>query len=230
MLYAASGCGGQSGALHVPDKVEAAPLPSFSPIPEDALVLFDGTSLEAWQQKNGKEARWRLKEDYMEVRRWTGSLYSKAAFGDIQLHAEWATPARGIGRGQHKGNSGIKLMGLYEIQILDSYSNETHPDGQAGAVYSQYPPLVNASRPPGAWQSFDIVFRRPRFTASGALESPAYLTVFHNGILIQDQVSLKGPTKGNSGYTPHADQLPIMLQNHRSKVRFRNIWVRKLEQ
>lgn len=229
VLLTAGACSGQSGTLKLPAKIETGPLPSFSPTPADAIVLFDGSSLDAWQKKNGKPARWKVKDDYVEVRRWTGSLYSKAAFGDIQLHVEWATPERGLGRGQHKGNSGIKFMGLYELQILDSYNNETRPDGQAGAVYGQYPPLVNASRPPGTWQSFDVVFRRPRFDASGEPVSPAYLTVFHNGVLIQNQVALTGPTKGNSGYIAHADQRPLMLQNHRSKVKFRNIWVRELE-
>ncbi len=228
-LLGTSSCSGQTTPLNLPPKVTPAAHSFSAPVPVDATVLFDGTSLHAWQKRNKTAAGWRVRNNYMEVRRLSGSIFSKKAFGDIQLHVEWATPTRGIGRGQHKGNSGVKLMGLYEVQILDSYENTTYPDGQAGAIYGQYAPLVNASRPAGAWQSFDILFRRPRFNDDGTLKTPAYLTVFHNGILIHNHVTLQGPTRGDGGYLAHADRLPIMLQNHRSKVRFRNIWVRDLE-
>jgi hypothetical protein len=155
---------------------------------------------------------------------------SARAFGDVQLHIEWATPSPARGSGQARGNSGVFLMGRYEVQVLDSYQNRTYPDGQAAAIYGQYPPLVNASRPPGEWQTYDIVFRRPRFDANGALVSPARMTVFHNGVLVQDDVELTGPSGHQSRppYERHADRLPIRLQDHGDPVRFRYIWVREL--
>ncbi len=212
-----------------PETVQPGPREGVAPPPSDALVLFDGTDLSAWQKHNGNKAKWSVQDGYMQVRLFAGSIITRKSFGDVQLHVEWATPAKPIGRGQHRGNSGIKLMGRYEIQILDSYGNKTSPTGQSGAVYSQHAPLVNASRPTGYWQSFDIIFTRPRFAEDGTLLKPAYVTVFHNGILIQDHVEIQGPTKGNASYSYHPDRLPIELQNHRSKVRFRNVWVRDLE-
>lgn len=204
--------------------------PWFTPPPADAIVLFDGANLRRWQRRNGKPARWTLQDEYMEIRPWSGALWTRDAYGDLQLHLEWATPFPPRGHGQGRGNSGIKFMGLYEVQILDSYENETYPDGQAAAIYSQYPPLVNASRPPGAWQSYDILFRRPRFNADGSLAQPAIVTVLHNGVLVQDHVEVTGPTQGHDRpYEAHPDRLPLMLQNHRSRVRFRNIWIRELE-
>ncbi|MFK7845552.1 MAG: DUF1080 domain-containing protein [Rhodothermales bacterium] len=217
-------------AGQLPQLVQPGPIEATTLSPVDAVVLFDGSDLSAWQKHNGSNAKWHVKDGYMQVRLFTGSIISRDSFGDVQLHVEWATPQRPIGRGQHRGNSGIKLMGRYEIQILDSYENETNPAGQAGAVYSQHPPLVNASRPAGAWQSYDIIFTRPRFGEDDALLKPAYVTVFHNGILIHDHVEIQGPTKGTRSYDLHPDRLPIELQNHRSKGRFRNIWVRDLEQ
>ena len=165
----------------------------------------------------------------MQVKLFAGSIKTKKSFGDLQLHIEWATPEQGRGRGQNKGNSGIKLMGRYEVQILDSYNNKTYATGQAGAIYSQHAPLANASRAPGVWQSYDIVFRRPRFDTHGTLITPAYITVLHNGVLIQNHVAIDGPTKGDKPYAAHPDKLPIELQNHRSNVKFRNVWVRELE-
>jgi hypothetical protein len=160
----------------------------------------------------------------------SGYLFTADKFGDVQLHVEWAAPLPARGRSQGRGNSGVFLMGLYEVQVLDSYENETYTDGQAAAIYGQYPPLVNACRPPGEWQSFDIVFRRPHFQADGTTAKPARMTVFHNGILVHDNVSLWGPTAWlqRLPYTQHADKLPISLQDHGNPVRYRNIWLREL--
>src|SRR5262245_51211980 len=170
--------------------VGALPLPA----PKDALVLFDGTSLAGWSQKNGDAAKWPMRDGYFEVRPGTGDLVTRDSFGsDVQLHVEWATPDRVTGSDQGRGNSGVYLMSRYELQVLDSYNNKTYPDGQAGAVYGQFPPLVNASRPPGVWQSYDIIFHGPRFDSSGAVQRPATMTVLHNGILVQDHVTLIGP-------------------------------------
>lgn len=225
----ASCSSGRGTGFTSPPKVTPAPHPTeLAPPPSDAIVLFDGTDLSQWTKENGKPAGWRLNDGYVEVKLFSGSIISRQSFGDIQLHIEWATPD-GLGRGQHKGNSGIKFMGRYELQILDSFENETYPDGQAGAIYSQHQPLVNASRPPGVWQSYDVIFQSPRFDVDGQLQSPAYMTVFHNGVLIQDHAAIAGPTKGTDPYQAHAARLPLHLQNHRSKVRFRNIWVRDLE-
>ena len=160
----------------------------------------------------------------------SGYLYTSRAFGDVQLHVEWAAPLPVEGSSQGRGNSGVYLMSKYEVQVLDSYQNDTYPDGQAGAVYGQYPPLVNASLPPGEWQAYDIIFRRPRFHRDGRLASPARMTVIHNGILVQDNVELWGPTGWlqHAPYTYHPDKLPLALQDHGNPVRFRNIWLREL--
>jgi hypothetical protein len=160
----------------------------------------------------------------------SGYIYTAEGFGDVQLHVEWATPLPAAGRGQGRGNSGVFLMGLYEVQVLDSFENDTYPDGQAAAIYGQYPPLVNACLPPGQWQSYDIVFRRPRFLADGTVAQPARITVLHNGVLVQDNVELWGPTAWlqHFPFKSHADALPISLQDHGNPVRYRNIWLRKL--
>ena len=194
--------------------------------PSDAIVLFDGSNLTQWQHRDGREASWTIMDGYMEVA--GGAIMTKQGFGDIQLHIEWATP--NSGGGQNSGNSGVYLMNTYEVQVLNSYENTTYPDGQAGSVYGQYPPLVNASRPPGEWQTYDIVFRRPLFDDAGNTVTPARVTVLHNGVLIQDNVALTGPTghKSRPPYKAHADRLPLLLQDHNEPTRFRNIWVREL--
>ena len=202
-----------------------------APVPADAIVLFDGTSLSRWRKQGGGEAKWALREGYMEVVRGTGGIETTQGFGDAQLHVEWASPRPGEGSGQDRGNSGVFLMGRYEVQVLDSHGNDTYPDGQAAAIYGQFPPLVNAARAPGEWQSYDIVFRRPRFAADGKVVTPALLTVLHNGILVHDAVELLGPTSNQrrDPYTLHPDRLPVSLQDHGHPVRFRNIWIRDLE-
>ena len=200
--------------------------------PADAVVLFAGTNLDQWEGNDGSAARWIVHDGYFEVAPGTGGIRTKTGFGDVQLHVEWATPSPGEGDGQDRGNSGVFLMGMYEVQVLDSYQNRTYADGQAGAVYGQFPPLVNASRPPGVWQSYDIVFHRPRFDATGALLRPARMTVLHNGVLAQDNVTLSGPTahQQRPPYKAHPDRLPLSLQDHAHKVRYRNIWVRALSE
>ena len=214
-----------------PPVIDAAPAGLPVPPPSDAIVLFDGKSLDQWRSGDGSPARWLLRRGYMEVVAGTGALITVREFGDVQLHIEWASPDPPKGSDQDRGNSGVFFMGRYEVQVLDSYGNITYPDGQAGAVYGQYPPLVNVSRPPGAWQTYDIVFRRPRFNPDSTLASPATLTVFHNGVLVQDRVTLTGPTAHRSrpGFTAHPARLPISLQDHAHPVRYRNIWVRALE-
>lgn len=222
-------CGGGPEPPVIHPGTAAAQLQTTVP-PSDALVLFDGSDLSHWIDRQGKPAAWNVEGGYVEVVPGTGSIYSSASFGDLQLHVEWATPSPPKGRGQRRGNSGIKLMGLYEVQVLDSYENSTYAVGQAGAVYGQHPPEVNASLPPGTWQAFDLLFRAPRFSPNGRLEAPARLTVFHNGVLIQNAVEVRGPTAGfRRRYRMHDPKLPLMLQNHGSRVRYRNIWVRELE-
>jgi len=202
-----------------------------SPPPSDAVVLFDGRDLTKWLASDGNAAKWTVRDGYVEVAPGTGAIHTAQGFGDVQLHVEWAAPSPPRGSDQDRGNSGVFLMGRYEVQVLDSYGNVTYPDGQAAAVYGQYPPLANASRPPGEWQSYEIVFHRPRFGADGALLRPATLTVLHNGVLVQDGVTLTGPTahQRRPPYEAHPDRLPLSLQDHEHPVRYRNIWLRELE-
>ncbi len=213
-----------------PPVINAGPVQPPVPPPSDAIVLFDGSNLDQWRSADGSPARWKVKNGYMEVVKGTGAIGTVRGFGDVQLHVEWATPLPAVGEDQDRGNSGVFLMGLYEVQVLDSYGSITYPDGQAGALFGQYPPLVNASRPPGIWQTYDIVFHRPRFDGTGKLLEPAQVTVFHNGVLVQDGVVLTGPTAHQSRppYAAHADKLPLTLQDHGHPVRYRNIWVREL--
>jgi hypothetical protein len=203
----------------------------LGPAPSDAVVLFDGKGFDQWEDAKGEPAKWKVEGGYLEVVAKTGSIRTKKGFGDCQLHLEWATPAAVAGEGQERGNSGVFLMDLYEVQVLDSFNNQTYADGQAAAVYGQYPPLVNASRKPGEWQTYDIVFHRPRFDADGNLTEPARMTIFHNGVLVQDNAVLTGPTahKARPPYKTHADKLALSLQDHGNPVRYRNIWLRELE-
>lgn len=199
--------------------------------PSDAVVLFDGSSLDAWQTPNGEAAPWKIVDGTFEVVAGTGGIRTREGFGDVQLHLEWAAPDPPVGEDQDRGNSGVFLMERYEVQILDSHENVTYPDGQAAAIYGQYPPLVNAMRPPGEWNTYDIIFHGPRFDEGGTLLEPATVTVLHNGVLVQDHEELTGPTQnfGRPAYEAHPDRLPISLQDHDHPVRFRNVWLRELE-
>ena len=227
---------------------------SATSAPSDAIVLFDGTSTDAWIKSNLgyganmeqfeaivnhrnsgnlgtiKPAGWKIESGAMVVVPGSGAIETKQSFGDVQLHIEWLAPEDPGKSDQAYSNSGVFLMGQYEIQVLNSYENKTYPNGQAGSLYKQHIPLVNASLPPGQWQSYDIFFTAPRFDDAGSLVSPARMTALHNGILIHHNVELTGPTIyiGKPHYVAHKDKLPIVLQDHGDKVRFRNIWVREL--
>ncbi len=193
--------------------------------PSDAVVLFDGSDLSQWE--NGDA--WPVADGVASAGK--GRITSKPKFGDCQVHIEWSAPTPAKGEGQGRGNSGVFLMSIYELQVLDSFESKTYPDGQAGAIYKQTPPMVNVMRPPGEWNAYDIFWTRPRFNADGSLKSPAYITAVHNGVLILNHFELQGHTPYNTPpkYTQHADKLPITLQDHGNPVRFRNIWVREIE-
>lgn len=198
--------------------------------PSDAIVLYRGVSDTAkWTEENGRPIRWIGNDSLTCVPR-SASIITKQSFGDCQLHVEWRTPLPAVGTSQGRGNSGIFPMGLYEVQVLDSWENETYPNGQAGSIYKQYIPLVNASTPPGTWQTFDIIFTAPRFDPDSTLIRPGYMTVMHNGVLIQNHVELKGPTGyiGIPKYKYHVAKRPLLLQNHTNPVSYRNIWIREL--
>lgn len=214
-----------------PPRIEPVPQDLPAPAPQGAVILFGGTDLSAWSSGDGEAARWRVEDDHFVVVPGTGTLRTREGFGDVQLHVEWAAPAEPEDSGQNRGNSGVLLMGgRYEVQVLDMHDNDTYADGQAAAVYGQYPPLYNASRPRGEWQAYDIFFRRPRFGTDGEVLEPARISVLHNGVLVQDNVELWGPTAWLRylPYEPHADELPIELQDHGSPVRYRNIWALRL--
>ncbi|MCF7854576.1 MAG: DUF1080 domain-containing protein [Candidatus Pacebacteria bacterium] len=207
------------------------PPPAGEPLPppSDAVVLFDGTDLSQWKGADG-DAQWPLGGGYMEVAPGTGGIETREQFGDCQLHLEWAAPGEVKGDSQGRGNSGVFLLGKYEIQVLDGYDNPTYADGITAAIYGQYPPLVNACRKPGEWQTYDIFFVAPRFNGK-KLESPAYVTVIHNGVLVHHHQALMGPTghRTVSSYDiPHPPTGPLALQDHGDLVRYRNIWIREL--
>src|SRR3984957_8554224 len=196
--------------------------------PSDAIVLFDGKDLSQWTQKDGSPAKWKVADGYFEVVPQTKDIITKQPFGDMQLHVEFREPAPPVGEDQDRGNSGVIIMGLYEIQVLDSYQSKTYPDGQVGAVYGQYPPLVNAARKPGEWQAYDIVFHALTFDGAGVVQKKARVTVIHNGVLIQDNVEIQGTTSTEKPeYKNTAAKLPLALQDHNHPVRYRNIWVRE---
>src|ERR1039457_5923330 len=188
--------------------------------PSDAVQLFNGKDLSAWQLRDG----------YFAVAPGTGDIVTKQPFGDMQLHVEWASPNPPHGSDQEPGNSGVYLQSLYEIQVLESNRNKTYPDGQAGAIYCQYPPLVNPARPPGEWQTYDIIFHAPRFSADSKLLEPAAITLLFNGVLAQDHAMPTGPTDymKRPPYKVTAAKLPLLLQDHGQPVRYRNIWIREL--
>ena len=201
--------------------------------PSDAVILFDGSSLAAWESaRDGGEAPWKLTGGAaMEVVSRSGNIRTRRTFGSCQLHIEWSAPTEIRADSQGRGNSGVFLMGLYEIQVLDGYDNPTYADGLTGAIYGQYPPLVNAGVPPGSWNVFDIVFEAPVYE-NGAIASPATLTVFHNGVLLHLRQPVQGPTRHRalaSYDEEHGPEGPLVLQDHGDPVRFRNIWLRPIE-
>jgi len=198
--------------------------------PADAVVLFDGTDLSGWECVKGGEAAWKVENGYMEVAPKTGSIRTKKHFGDCQLHLEWAAPEVVEGDSQGRGNSGVFLMGLYEIQVLDCYDNPTYADGATAGIYGQFPPLVNACRKPGEWQVYDMVWVGPRFDGD-TLVSPARITVIHNGLVVHHDTVLTGPTTHRNvlEYEPQPATGPLELQDHGDPVRFRNIWYRPLK-
>lgn len=198
--------------------------------PSDAIVLFDGEDVSAWESEQGGRVPWRVADGALTVVPDSKGIRTRQRFCDIQLHVEWRTPTDTKGfDGQNRGNSGIFLQELYELQVLDSYNNPTYANGQAGSIYKQAMPRVNASRAPGQWQVYDIVWRAPRFSAGGGLTSPARITVLHNGVLVQDDTVISGRTEyiGAPSYAPHGCA-PLYLQEHDAKVSYRNIWVREL--
>lgn len=196
--------------------------------PSDAIVLFDGKDFSQWESTKGGEVKWGIENGAMTVKKSTGNIQTKQSFGDCQLHIEWRSPEKAEGEGQGRGNSGIFFQRQYELQVLDSYNNKTYFDGQAGSIYTQSPPLVNACRKPGEWQTYDVVFMAPRFNADGNVEIPARITVFQNGILVQNNFVIKGTTYSRTkGYTPHY-KAPLELQDHSNPVSYRNIWIREL--
>jgi len=226
-----------------PEHIQPANTPGGPP--SDAVVLFDGGDLSRWVQRGkgadaGKlvDARWKVGDGWFEVAPDTGDLLSREKFGDCQIHVEWASPTEIHANSQGRGNSGVFLYGLYEIQVLDSYNNVTYADGQAAAIYGQSPPLVNACKPPGEWQTYDIIFESPRWNDQGELAKKAVISVLHNGVVVQNHYELTGITDGITGEVPwrtlskyarpHPPEVFIELQYHNSPERYRNIWIRKL--
>jgi hypothetical protein len=198
--------------------------------PSDAIVLFDGKDFSKWESaKDGGEVKWEIEDGAMIMVKGTGVIQTKESFGDCQLHVEWRAPSKVIGDSQGRGNSGVFLQSTYEVQVLDSYDNRTYSNGQAASIYKQTMPLVNACRPPGEWQTYDIIYRAPRFKENGELDAPAYITVIHNGVLVQNHTQIKGDTPyiGLPKYKAHGE-LPLRLQDHGNPVGYRNIWIRKL--
>jgi hypothetical protein len=201
-----------------------------SDAPSDAIILFDGKDASKWEAKNGGAVAWTIENGALTVKAGTGEISTKEGFGDCQLHIEWRTPSVVKGDGQGRGNSGIFLMGKYELQVLDNYNNKTYVNGQAGSIYKQLPPLVNACRPPGEWQTYDVVFTAPTFNENGSVKTQAKITVIHNGVLVQNNQTIWGATQyiGISNYEKHGPKEPIRLQDHGNPVSFRNIWIRNL--
>lgn len=211
---------------------KVAPGATAGAAPADAVILFDGSNLNGWKSVNGGPAPWKVEGGNIVLAPKTGDIQTLENFGDAQIHLEWMTPVLTDNTsGQNRSNTGIYIQGRYEVQILDSYTNTTYSNGQAGSIYKQYAPLVNPARPAGEWQAYDIVFTAPRFAAGGALVSPARVTVLYNGVLVQNNVEVKGSTvfRGAPSYVAHGPG-PLLLQDHKAhEIRFRNIWVRRLD-
>ncbi len=221
-------CGPLTGYLNAQEEPPVvSPGSKAGQPPSDAIVLFDGKDFSQWEKVRGGEVGWKLEDGAMVVTR-SGNIKTKESFGDVQLHIEWAAPAEVKGQGQGRGNSGVYLQGRYEIQVLDSYQNKTYPNGQAGAFYGNNPPLVNASRKPGEWQTYDIVFIAPKPGEDGKSVIPGSFTVFHNGVLIQNHVTVSGKKTTAAVLSGAAAKGPLVLQDHGNPVRYRNIWIRPL--
>ena len=228
-----------NGKWHVHDPARPQPavvtpgrqFSQMADAPSDATVLFDGKDFSKWQSDRGGDVKWKLENGYMETTS-TGTIRTKDEFGDFQLHLEFATPTQVVGKGQGRGNNGVNIYGMYEIQVLDSYNNKTYPDGQASAIYGQYPPLVNASRPPGEWQTYDIIWEAPRWDEGGKLVKKAHASVLHNGVLVHHDRELFGRT-GHRMFGNYDKPMPpkgfIQLYEHGNPVRFRNIWIREVK-
>ena len=197
--------------------------------PSDAIVLFDGKNAMEWTHTDGSAVKWEVADDAMTVVKGTGGIKTKRTFGDCQLHIEWRAPAEVVGKGQGRGNSGIFLQSRYELQVLDNHENVTYSNGQAASIYKQSIPLVNACRPPGEWQTYDIIYTAPRFNEDGVKVASAHITVLHNGVLVQNNTEIKGTTEyiGLPKNSKHG-KAPIMLQDHSNPVSYRNIWIREL--
>jgi len=214
------------------DPVPAIVKPGTTPsdAPSDAIILFNGKDLSAWTGEKGAAAGWDVENGIVTVKKGTGLITTKQSFGDCQLHIEWRTPSEVKGEGQGRGNSGIFLMGKYELQVLDSYNNSTYSNGQAASIYKQLIPLANASKGPGEWQTYDVIFIAPRFDSKGRVQSQARITVIHNGVLVQNNATIWGGTEyiGIAEYKPHGAKEPISLQDHGNPVSYRNIWIREL--
>ena len=203
----------------------------MAPPPADAIVLFDGKNLSKWEKSDGGgEPKWKVENGYMQVVEESGSIQTRDRFDDFQLHLEFATPAKVDGNSQGRGNSGVLMNGVYEVQVLDSYHNPTYPDGQCGAIYGQSPPLVNASKPPGVWQTYEIIWENPRWDGSGKLIKKANVTVIHNGLVLHHRKEYTGESlhKAVGTYKRHESTAFIQLQDHNNPMRFRNVWLRKL--
>jgi Domain of Unknown Function (DUF1080) len=201
------------------------------PVPSDALVLFDGKNFDQWESsKDGSAAKWKIEDGVMTVVGGTGGISTKKLFADCQLHIEWRSPIEGDDKkSQGKGNSGVFFQGIYEVQVLNSYQNRTYRNGQAGSIYKQSPPLVNATSKMGDWNVYDIIYTAPKFTVNGGVETPAYVTVFHNGVLVQNHTKIQGATNYIGQPTnPVHGKAPIHLQDHGNAVSFRNVWIREL--
>lgn len=213
----------------VPEKIDPG-TPYFKEAPGDAIVLFGGDDVSKWEHPDGSAVQWTVEDGVMTVNPGTGGIQTKQNFGSVQLHIEWRAPEPS-GEGQDRGNSGVFFQNRYEVQVLDSYNNETYSNGMAGSIYKQYIPRVNAALPPGEWQTYDIVFEAPEFNDDGSVEKPGYLTLFWNGVIVQNKVELKGPTEyiGIPEYEAYEGGGPLALQDHSHTVSYRNIWIREIQ-
>lgn len=211
-----------------PEPVVVTPGENAAP-PSDAIVLFNGKDLSQWTSVDGKEPRWTVNDGVITIEKGTGDIKTRRTFGDIQLHIEWRTPPMVEGEGQGRGNSGIFLQERYELQVLDSYKNRTYSNGQAGSIYKQTMPLVNASKGPGEWQTYDVIYIAPRFNSDGSLQQSGRITVLHNGVLIHHNTEILGTTEyiGKPKYVAH-EKASLRLQDHGNPVSYRNIWLREL--